>query len=134
AGHGCSEFRRAEEAGDGLGQIGGSRMVAGDEPADFRQDFGEIPAVQIPEQALWWFTEFENGDGAARLEDTLNFAKACFIVGQIAEAESASYEIKGSIGKRQAEGVGFEKRHSGRGVSAGRRGESCALRFGADKH
>ena len=94
SGQETSEFRRAEEAGNGFGQIGVGRLMTGDELANLRQDFAEIPTINIPQQPLTWLGKFEDRDGSARLKDSMNFAQARFVVGEIAEAEGASYQIK----------------------------------------
>jgi len=74
SGHEGCELGWTEETGNGFGQVGIGRKVPGNEAADFRQDFAEIPAIEIPQQTIRWFGEFEDGDGAARLQDALNFA------------------------------------------------------------
>lgn len=108
--------------------------MTGDQRADSRQDSGEIPTVQIPWKTLRWFGEFEDGSCAARLEHAVNLAETRFVIGKVAEAESACHQIKGSIRKGQAESVGFEKWNG----DARRRSRmpwgEPAFHPGADKH
>src|SRR6266852_1810004 len=71
SGHEGCELGRTEETGNGLGQIRIGGGVPGNDAADFWQYFAEIPAVEIAQQSIGWFCEFQNGDGAARLQHPL---------------------------------------------------------------
>src|SRR6266403_2732724 len=132
--HKGRELGWTEETGNRFGQVRVGGGVAGNEAADFRQNFAEVPAVEIPQQSIEWFGEFEDGDGAARLQDALNFAQAGFVIGEIAEAKGRGDEVEGGIGERQAHGVGFEKRNGGRNGLGCARGERGILLFCANKH
>src|SRR6266571_7847368 len=114
--HKCGEFGRAEKAGNGIRQIGVRRTFAGDNSPNPRQDFAKIPTIEIAPQAFGWFGEFQNGDGATGLEHALNLTQACFIIGEVAKAEGAGHQVKGSTGKGKPERVGLEKRHWRRGA------------------
>ena len=108
------KFGGAEEAGDGVGKISVGGAVAGEPAADAREDAAEIPAIQIAEDVVGRLGEVQDGDGAAWLEDAMDFAQAGFVVGKIAEAESGGDEVEGFVGEGEAEGVGFGERKSGR--------------------
>src|SRR6059058_2159799 len=83
------EFRRAEESGNRFWQIGIGGSIARNKPANPRQDFGKIPAIETAQQAVGRLGKFQDGDGAAGLEHALNLPQAGFVVGKIAKAEGA---------------------------------------------
>ena len=80
-GHERGELWGAEEAGDGFGEVGVGGRIAGEPSADAREDGAEVPAVEIAEDVVGGFGELEDGNGAAGLEDALDFEEAGFVVG-----------------------------------------------------
>src|SRR5437899_473314 len=133
-GHEGCELGWTEETGNGFGQIRIGSGFTGNEAADFRQDFAEIPAIEIPQQSIGWFREFEDGDGAARFQYALNFAQAGFVIGEVAEAKGRGDEVEGCVRERQPHGVGFEKRNGSRNGFGCARGERGTFRFCANEH
>src|SRR6266850_832901 len=134
SGHEGRELGRAEETGNGFGQVGIGGRLPGNEAADFWQDFAKIPAVEIPQQSIEWFGEFEDGDRATRLQDALNFAQAGFVIGEIAEAKGRGDEVEGGVCERQPHGVGFEKRNGSRDGVGCARGQRGTFLFCANEH
>src|SRR6266850_5874740 len=133
-GHEGCELGWTEETGHGFGQVGIGGGVPGNEAADFWQNFAEIPAIEIPQQSIRWFGEFEDGDGAAGLQHALNFAQAGFVIGEIAEAKGGGHEVEGGVRERQPHGVGFEKRNGSRDRLGCARGQRGTLFFCANEH
>ena len=78
--HEGREFGRAKETSHGFGKVGIGGGVSGNDATNFWQDLAKVPAVEIPQQSIGWFGEFEDGDGAARFQDALNFAQAGFVI------------------------------------------------------
>jgi len=128
------EFGGAEEAGDRVGEIRVGGAVAGEPAANAREDAAEVPAVEIAEDIVRRLNEVKDGERAAGFEDAMDFAKAGFVVGEIAEAESGCDEVEGCVGEGEAEGVGFGERKSGRRGKAGMAATDDALGAGASEH
>src|SRR6266850_7223195 len=133
-GHEGCELGWTEETGNGFGQIRIGSGFTGNETADFRQDFAEIPAIEIPQQSIGWFGEFEDGDRATRLQHALNFAQAGFVIGEVSKAESGGHEIERAIGEGQTHGVGFEKWNRSRDVFRCGCNQRGVFRFCANEH
>src|SRR6267143_709724 len=109
--------------------------MAGDEAADLRQDLAEIPTIKISQKAFRRLGKFEYGNGATGFEYPLNFAQAGFVVGKVAEAESAGDEIEGRTDEGQVERVCLNKRHRWRSGQTRMAGDALAFGdFGACAH
>src|SRR2546427_526952 len=79
--HERGEFGRAEESRNGVWQVAVGGRIARNKPANSRQDFAKIPAIEITRQTVGRLGEFQDGDGAARFEHALNLAQSGFVVG-----------------------------------------------------
>src|SRR5258708_8698173 len=89
--------------------VGGA--LAGNKPPNLRQHFTKIPSIEIAPQTFGRLGEFQDGDSAAGLENTLNLAEATFVVGEIAKTKGGRDQIKRSAGEREPESIVFKKRH-----------------------
>src|SRR5260370_321645 len=123
-----------KETGEGCGQRGVGGALARIDPANPGQNLAKIPAIEIAPQTLRRLCEFQDGDGAAGLEDALNLAQAGFVIGEIAETEGSSHQIKRSAGEREPESVGFEKMHWRCGTFAPQQRRRRVLLSCADEH
>src|SRR5579859_7048197 len=132
--HEGSEFGGKEEARDGFWQVGVGGVVSREETADAGEDFAKIPTIERAEKAGGRFSELENGDGAAGLEDAMNFAEAGFVIGEIAEAEGGGNEVEGAVSERKAESVGLEEWKDARRAVRGRAELRSAFFPGANQH
>jgi len=132
--HEGGEFGGKEEAGDGFGEVGVGGVVSRDETAEAGEDFAKIPTIERAEKAGGRFGELENGDGAAGLEDAMDFAEAGFVIGEIAKAEGGGNEVEGAVSERKAESVGFEKAKDARRAVRGRAELRSAFSPGANQH
>ena len=132
--HERGEFGRSEESRNRFWQIGIGGSIARNKPANSRQDFTKIPTIEIAQQAVWRLGEFKDGDGAAGLEDSLNFPQAGFVVGEVAKAEGAGHQVERSAGERKPESIGFEKRHWRCSTLVRRWRQGRAFLFCADEH
>ena len=105
--HQGGKFCWAEKARDGVGEVSVSGAVAGEPAANAREDTAKIRAVKIADKIVGRLGEFEDSDGAARLENAMHFLEAGIVVGKITEAEGGGDQIEGLIREGKAEGVGF---------------------------
>src|SRR6266436_1480767 len=85
SGHEGRELGWTEEPGNGFGQVGIGGGVPGNNAADFRQSFAEVPAIEIPQKSVGQLGKYEDGDDETRFYYALNFAKGWFVIGEVAE-------------------------------------------------
>src|SRR5229473_5414863 len=95
------EFGGAKEAGNGFWEVGIGGWLSGNKSANFRQHFAKIPAVKISPQTFGRFRKFQDGDGAAGLQHTLNLAQTGFVVGEVAKTEGGGHQVKRRAAERK---------------------------------
>ena len=107
---------------------------ARDEGADARQEPSEIKAKEWSENGIAHAGEFQNGDCAAGLQNSMHLLKASQVIRQVSKAKSDADEIQGVISERQVERVGLDKGNgngSAGGLSASH-GEHGMAKVGSD--
>src|SRR6266850_1443670 len=134
SGHDGCELGWTEETGNGFGQVRIGGGVTGNQAADSRQNFAEVPAIEIPQNSIRWFGEFEDGDGAAGLQHALNFAQASFVIGEVSKAKGGGHQVERGFGERQTHGVGFNERQPDDRVSGSALGQRDTFFFCANEH